>query len=112
MKTPFDILDVSIDATGAEIKQAYLHQVKKHPPDHDPAQFRTIHDAYLSIKDKKGRLSYELFTLPNAEFDELIERMLHSDQTLQFSADHFNALLQASMNDASLQNIFTDAELK
>jgi curved DNA-binding protein CbpA len=110
MNTPYDILDVSINASDAEIKQAYLRQVKKHPPDHDPDQFRLIHDAYLAVKDKKARLSYQLFTLPTADFDELVNRVLDTDWPPKMSAEQFKALLHASIDGTAIKNIFTDPD--
>ena len=112
MNTPYDILDISIDASDAEIKQAYLQQVKKYPPDLDADQFRVIHHAYLAIKDKKSRLSYELFTLPKAGFDELVNQMLHTDRPSKITAEQFNALLQASIDETAILKIFTDPDNK
>ena len=55
MQTPYEILGVVVDANDADIKQAYLQQVKNNPPDRDQEKFQLIHDAYTSIKDHKNR---------------------------------------------------------
>ncbi len=110
MNTPYDILEVPGDANDAEIKQAYLRQVKKHPPDHEPEQFRLIHDAYLSIKDKKARLAYKLFTLPSADFDDWVGRALHTDRPSKITTEQFRALLRASIDEATTQKISIDMD--
>ncbi|MCK5189319.1 MAG: DnaJ domain-containing protein, partial [Methylococcales bacterium] len=43
MKTPYEILDVAVEASDAEIKQSYLRQVKNNPPDHEQEKFQLIH---------------------------------------------------------------------
>ena len=110
MNTPYDILEVSIDASDAEIKQAYLRQIKKHPPDQEPDQFRLIHDAYLAIKDKKCRLSYELFTLLIADFDELLDQALNTDRPLKITVRQFKELLQANVDEPATPTAFTGLE--
>ena len=110
MNTPFDILDVPIDASDVEIKQAYLRQVKKHPPDHEPEHFRLIHEAYLAIKDKKARLAHQLFTLPTADFDEWVNRALHTDRPSKITTEQFRELLRASIYEAATKKISIDTD--
>lgn len=110
MKTPYDILGVVSNAADTEIKQAYLRQIKAYPPERDPEQFRLIHEAYLAIKDKKSRISYELFNLPTIDFNELIDQMLDTDQSINITADQFEALLQANIDAAALQNVFSSGK--
>ncbi len=82
MKTPYQQLNVKPDATDNDIKQAYLQQVKANPPDKNQQQFQLIREAYLTIKDLKSRVSYDLFTLPVADFDEVINQALTASNTL------------------------------
>lgn len=63
--TPYDILDVPLDATDKAIRKSYLELVKKFPPDIAPHQFKKISKAYSQIKDEKSRLSYYLFDIEN-----------------------------------------------
>lgn len=104
MKTPYEILEVAADATDAEIKQAYLRKVKDSPPDRDQERFQRIHDAYTSIKDYKSRVSHALFTVPAADFDELLDRALHAAQTSRVTPEHFEQLLRAGLDEAILPN--------
>jgi DnaJ-class molecular chaperone len=104
MKTPYEILAVAADASDAEIKQAYLQKVKDNPPDRDQAQFQLIHNAYSSIKDNKSRMSYALFTMPAADFDELLDQALNTAQTLQINQEQFNKLLHAGVDDKTVLN--------
>ena len=85
MQTPYEILDVAVDASDDEIKQAYLQQVKNNPPDRDQEKFQLIHDAYTAIKDHKSRVSYDLFTLPSTNFNVLLDQALHTEKALELN---------------------------
>jgi len=100
MKTPYEILDVAVDASDVEIKQAYLRQVKNNPPDHEQEKFQLIHKAYTSIKDNKSRVSYALFTLPTANFNQLIDQALDTGHTIELKSPNFNQLLTASIDES------------
>jgi DnaJ-class molecular chaperone len=102
MKTPYEILNVAHDVNDVEIKRAYLQKVKDNPPDLDQTQFQLIHNAYLSIKDHKSRVSYALFNVASIDFDELIDQALFTEQTVQLTPDDFNKLLRVSVDDATL----------
>lgn len=110
MKTPYEILGVAIDANDIEIKQAYLLKVKDNPPDRDQEQFQLIHHAYTTIKDNKSRISYDLFTLPTANFEQLIDQALESDQSVRLNATYFNILLNASIDETTIQNTISPLE--
>ncbi len=110
MKTPYEILRVALDASDAEIKQAYLQKVKDNPPDHDQEKFQLIHNAYISIKDQKSRVSYTLFNVASTDFDELIDRALSTEQKVQLTAEHFNKLLCASIDDSTITNALSDPD--
>ena len=99
MKTPYDILDVTHDATDSDIKQAYLQQVKRYPPEREQEKFQQIHAAFNAIKDKKSRLSYELFNYTEVNFDELLETAFHTESPVLIGTDIFDKLLQSSIND-------------
>lgn len=104
MKTPYEILAVAADATDAEIKQAYLQQVKDNPPDRDQARFQLIYNAYAAVKDHKSRVSYALFTLPEANFDALLDQALDTAQPPQVGPRQLNELLRAGIDDTTLLN--------
>ena len=102
MKTPYEILAVASDATDVEIKQAYLQKIKDNPPDRDQDLFQVIQNAYQAIKDHASRLSYELFTLPTVEFDELLDHALDVTRTEAINSEQFNQLLRASIDETTL----------
>lgn len=104
MKTPYQILDISTNADDTEIKQAYLQKVKDYPPDREQVQFQMIHTAYQSIKDEKSRISYDLFTPPVADFDNLVDRALEPQEKTQLTTDHFSKLLSVSIDNTTIQN--------
>lgn len=104
MKSPYQILDVATDAGDAEIKQAYLQKVKDNPPDRAPEQFQAIYNAYEAIKDHKSRISYALFTVPDADFYTLLELALDTTQTVRLDPEQFSKLLRAGANEQTLLN--------
>jgi DnaJ-class molecular chaperone len=110
MKTPYEILDISADASDSDIKLAYLQKVKDNPPDRDQEQFQIIHNAYLAIKDNKSRLSYALFKLPTADFDELLDQALNTTPRLPLTSEHFDKLLCASIDDSTFLNAMSSPE--
>lgn len=59
----YDALEVSPDASQAEIKSAYKRlQLSLHPdrnPDADPDQIQKVNEAYTVLKDKKKRATYD-----------------------------------------------------
>jgi curved DNA-binding protein CbpA len=99
MKTPYEILEVAEQATDSEIKQAYLQKVKLNPPDRDHEKFQQLHSAYESIKNVTSRENHALFNYPEADFDALLEQAFSTAQPSLISADHFDKLLRASIDD-------------
>lgn len=93
MQTPYQTLNVATNASDNEIKQAYLQQVKKNPPDRNQQQFQLIHDAFTSIKDHKSRVSHDLFTLPVANFNTVIDKVLQAEQLVVVNSDSLQKIL-------------------
>jgi len=98
MKTPYEILEVSEQATDSEIKQAYLQKVKLNPPDRDHEKFQQIHGAYETIKNVTSRENFALFNYPKADFDALLKQAFIAGPVLM-NANIFQALLRASIDD-------------
>lgn len=103
MKTPYAILEVAEQATDAEIKQAYLHKVKQFPPDHFHRQFQQIQLAYEAVKDLTSRTKYALFTVPEADFNALLDHAFNFEQAASISAEQFDKLLRAGINDKTFK---------
>ncbi|MGR9043690.1 MAG: J domain-containing protein [Gammaproteobacteria bacterium] len=110
MKTPYQLLNVAVDAGDTEIKQAYLQQVKEHPPEHDAERFQAIHSAYQTIKDAKCRTAYDLFVMPAADFDELLDKALNTTQPVTLDSKRFEQLLRAGSDDQILQNALPNSD--
>lgn len=108
MKTPYAILEVAEQATDGEIKQAYLRKVKQFPPDHYHEQFQQIQQAYEAIKDLKCRTQYALFTVSEADFNVLLDQAFSSGQAASISADQFDKLLRAGIDDKTFQSAKPD----
>jgi DnaJ-class molecular chaperone len=99
MKSPYELLEVTDLASDSEIKLAYLQKVKLNPPDRDHEKFQQIHSAYEAIKNVTCREKYALFNYPEADFDALLDQAFSAAQPLSMSAEHFDNLLQASIDD-------------
>ncbi|MFB5674174.1 DnaJ domain-containing protein [Paenibacillus terreus] len=61
----YELLDVSRDASAAEIKQAYRKLAKKHHPDTNQGseeavqRFKQIHEAYETLRSEASRQAYD-----------------------------------------------------
>ena len=110
MQTPYEILGVVVDANDADIKQAYLQQVKNNPPDRDQERFQLIHDAYTSIKDHKSRISHDLFSIPSSNFNTVLDQILQTEQAITINSESFKKILSVSIDDTSLLNVFAKPE--
>ena len=62
MEKIFQILEVDINATDAEIKKAYFAKIKEFPPDRNPEKFMEIRQAYDQLKDSVARAELKLTT--------------------------------------------------
>jgi len=49
------LLGVAPEATDAELRAAYVEQVRQHPPDRDPEYFERVRDAYSRLRDPRVR---------------------------------------------------------
>ncbi|MBI4905630.1 MAG: J domain-containing protein [Acidobacteria bacterium] len=65
------ILGVGPQAGDAEIRAAYLKKVKEHPPDHSPAEFEKIRDAYEILRDPRRR-ARQLMEASNCPLSHLL----------------------------------------
>lgn len=61
MMNPYLTLGVRSDADDSEIRHAYLEGIRNCPPEHDPARFQAITQAYEQIRDPSSRLKRYLF---------------------------------------------------
>ncbi len=61
------VLGVASDADDQAIRQAYLEQVRLHPPDKQPEQFERIRDAYEILRDEQTRAARILWAADPVE---------------------------------------------
>ena len=59
---PRSILEVGPEASGEEIRAAYLRKIKQYPPDRHPAEFEKVRDAYEVLRDPRSRTRALLFS--------------------------------------------------
>jgi curved DNA-binding protein CbpA len=79
MRTPFEILDISENATDDAIKKAYLKQIRKYSPEQAPEQFQIIRSAFESIKTQSQRLKYQLFHSEIPSIETLLEHIVQTN---------------------------------
>ncbi|NLI93096.1 MAG: DnaJ domain-containing protein [Peptococcaceae bacterium] len=60
MKDYYSTLNITRNATVAEIKKAYFTLVRAYPPDRHPEEFRKIREAYEVLVDENTRRQYDL----------------------------------------------------
>lgn len=108
MKTPYDILGISADADDDAIKQAYLQQIKSHPPDRAPHRFQAIQQAYQAIKDHKSRLNHALFTQPPTDIEPLLDIALKAPASIHMTPAQFTKLLDAGLDDENLLEVISE----
>lgn len=112
MTSPYQILGVGRQATDADIKQAYLQRVKDNPPDRDQQRFQQIQQAYEIIKDSDSRLRHDLFQLPEADFNALLDQAFKPTRAFQpLSADEFCQLLKAMPAEKVLEKVLANTSL-
>jgi DnaJ-class molecular chaperone len=72
--TACEVLGVSAEATGEEIRLAYVAKVKEHPPDRAPEEFERIREAYETLRDPRRRIRDLLFSDdPQEKFSSLLD---------------------------------------
>jgi curved DNA-binding protein CbpA len=69
MKTPFEILNIPLEATDEDVREGYLRLVRQYPPERFPMEFQRIRAAFEKIKTTKARLHCAIFdrSMPDAE---------------------------------------------
>ncbi|GAC1354616.1 MAG: hypothetical protein NVS4B8_21140 [Herpetosiphon sp.] len=60
---PYQVLGLARAATPVEIKQAYIAQVRLHPPERDPEIFKQIRAAYERLRDPAVRSETDMLLL-------------------------------------------------
>lgn len=96
MPNPYDILDLRINCSDKEIKQAYKMAAKKHHPDKggNPKQFALITLAYDTLKDKDKRQKFDESGFMDG--DSAMEKTEKASQLLQ---QLFFSILENSNHD-------------
>jgi len=59
MRNYYEILDITVEASEAEIKKAYFKLVKKYPPDRYEQEFMKIREAYEILSNLRTRQQYD-----------------------------------------------------
>ena len=57
---PYAVLGLAPSALPDEIKRAYFAQVRAHPPEREPAQFKEIRAAYERLRTPEAKLETDM----------------------------------------------------
>lgn len=63
VEDPYVVLGIPRDADHETIKRAYFEQVRAHPPETDPDQFKRIRAAYEKLRTPERRARADMFLL-------------------------------------------------
>lgn len=63
IEDPYTVLGIPRDADQDTIKRAYFEQVRAHPPERDPDQFKRIRAAYEKLRTPEKRVQTDMFLL-------------------------------------------------
>jgi curved DNA-binding protein CbpA len=93
---PYTLLGIETDAGDDAIKQAYLDQIRRYPPDHDARRFEQIRTAYERIRSRRERLGYRLFESEPPTPQSLLAHLADSAKPGRPTKEQFQALLRMS----------------
>ena len=57
---PYEVLGIAPDVPDDAVKKAYLAQVREHPPERAPQEFKRIRAAYDALKAPEKRLQVDM----------------------------------------------------
>lgn len=63
-------LRISFPSTDEEIRRAYLHMVKRFPPERYPQEFAGISEAYEALKDETHRIRTAFLSFLHVNYPE------------------------------------------
>lgn len=93
---PYDVLGVPRTATGDEIKRAYIEQVRQHPPERQPAEFKRIRAAYDQLRSPEKRLDVDMLMLEDWPAPARVVPLSPIDTSVQ--AEHLLDVLKACVD--------------
>ncbi|MDO8690124.1 MAG: DnaJ domain-containing protein [Dehalococcoidia bacterium] len=109
-------LGVAPDATGGEIRRAYLEKVREHPPERDPEGFKRVREAYEHLRSPRKRAELALLDLREGPVEFDLDR-LRDEPSPPFPPqylDHLLAILLADLDaavDSQVLRARQDADL-
>ncbi len=110
---PYAVLEVERSATAAEVRLAYLQQVRAHPPERDPEGFKRVREAYDVLRSPRQRAEIallELGDLPAALDLAALREAPPPPPPDQFAA-HLAGLLLADVDAAVVVVLFINARV-
>ena len=102
MLDPYHTLGISVDADDETVHQAYLQQIRKHPPERYPQEFKAARRAYELLETRHKRLQYELFDTEQPTLPELLELALSKGEAHRPSVDQLRQLVKQSIASANM----------
>ena len=102
MRDPYHTLGIGVDADDETVHQAYLRQIRKHPPERYPEEFKAARRAYELLETRRKRLQYELFDTEHPTLPELLELALSKGESHRPSVDQLRQVIKQSIASANM----------
>ena len=67
------VLGVDLDADPQRLRDAYVQQIRAHPPESDPDAFERVRDAHAALSDAGRRASHLLMADPDRTLVSLLD---------------------------------------
>ena len=99
MLNPYQILDIPRSATPEEIKNAYFKLIKKYPPEHEPEKFKTIRQAYESLKTSAKKAETDVFIFKDTEQSFEIPDEMRQSYDVEIKAEDMIEILKELYTD-------------
>lgn len=94
---PFVTLNLPINCTDEEVREAYHRLLRRFPPETHPVQFQQINSAYTNLRTERERWAFFLFKRSNEQspMEALEEFYQAPDHARPPGANPFQRLLTA-----------------
>ena len=98
---PYAVLGLAHTATSNEIRQAYFNQVRLHPPEREPDQFKRIRAAYDQLRTPVKRIEADMRLIE--DWPEPVRTVAPTNIDVTIHPQDVLALLQACTDLANLR---------
>lgn len=88
MKNFYEVLEIDQQATQQEIKKGYIKLLRKYPPEKNPEEYKTIREAYDTLRDDESKKNYDI----SLEYGPKLEELEKDGRNYLEDEDYDNAI--------------------